>query len=485
MVTDFCQEDTPMTRDEVRASARRLVQWHERFAGYFGRTEAQRHALLYLKGLMSDLKRKSVEPIALQFARTAAGGPATQNEVVALQGFLTNSPWEAGDVFAEIQSVFAEELVPSTRQWSIGTVGVIDESAYVKAGKESVGVASQWCGRLGKTANCQVGVHLIGVTPAGVSALDGQLFLTKKWIADRPRREKTGVPREVRFQSKPQIAAEMIRRTVAAGKVGFDWIIADALYGDSGEFLDSLEAAGHRYVLEVRKNTLVWTVDPATLPGSMPGPKVRKKLGSYRYKEVRSVQEVAAELPAEAWRPLKLREGAKGPLVFEFAVLRVWAMRHNRSGPPIWMVIRRSFEATPDVKYYVSNAGVETRWEAMAMVTGARIRVEEYLEDGKMHLGMADYEARGWSSWHHHMALVALAHLYVTLTKRDMKRDVPELTLDMALRLLRSAFARRKLGTEQAINIVNYHLKRNHVAHDSHRKSWLQKHKQLKKKLLL
>ncbi len=119
------------------------------------------------------------------------------------------------------------------------------------------------------------------------------------------------------------------------------------------------------------------------------------------------------------------------------------------------------------------------------MVTGTRIRVEEYLEDGKMHLGMADYEARAWSSWHHHMALVALAHLYVTLTKRDMKREVPELTLDMALRLLRSAFARPQLDTESAIELVEYHLERNRVAHESHRKSWLRKHKRIKPEVLL
>jgi SRSO17 transposase len=115
-----------MTRDEVRATARQVTQWHERFVGLFGRKEPQGHSLVYLKGLMSDQKRKSVEPIALQFARGPDGAAATQNEVVALQGFLTFSPWEANDVFQEIQAVFAEELVPTAKQWALGTVGVID-----------------------------------------------------------------------------------------------------------------------------------------------------------------------------------------------------------------------------------------------------------------------------------------------------------------------------------------------------------------------
>lgn len=473
-----------MTRDEVRAAAKRVTQWHERFAGRFGRKEPQAHSLVYLKGLMSDQKRKSVEPIALQFARGPEDMAATQNEVVALQGFLTHSPWEAGDVFQEIQAVFVEELVPTTTQWSLGTVGVFDESGFEKAGTESVGVARQWCGRLGKTENCQVGVFLAGVTPGGVAGLDAQLFLTEEWAADRKRRKKTCVPQQIKFQTKPQIAAEILQRTRAAGKVHFDWIVADSLYGESGEFLDALEAASQRYLVEVKKNTLVWTVDPATLPGKTPGPKKRKKLGSYRYHEVRSVAEVRDELPADAWQPLKLREGPHGPLVFEFAVLRVWAMRHNRPGPPIWLVIRRSLDGK-EVWYYVSNAEAETPWQTLALVTGTRFRVEEYFEDGKTHLGMADYEARAWTSWHHHMALVALAHLYVTLTKRDAQRDVPELTLDMALRMLRSAFARPTLSEQEAIDLIDYHLDRNHVAHASHRKTWLAKHKQLAKKLLL
>jgi SRSO17 transposase len=472
-----------MTRDDVRAAAKRVVQWHERFAGLFGRKEPQGHSLIYLKGLMSEQKRKSVEPIALQFARGDDGAAATQNEVVAMQEFLTQSPWEASAVFREIQAVFVEELVPTTADWSLGTVGVIDESGFKKAGTESVGVASQYCGRLGKTENCQVGVFLVGVTPGGTAALDAQLFLTETWAADRKHRKKTRVPKEVKFQTKPQIAAEMIRRTRAAGKVSLDWIVADSLYGDSGAFLDALEAMPQRYLVEVKKNTLVWTVDPATLPGKTPGPKKRKKLGSYRYHEVRSVQEVAADLPADAWRPLKLREGSNGPLVCEFATLRVWAMRHDRPGPPIWLVMRRSLDGK-EVWYYVSNADEKTPWQTLAMVTGTRIRVEEYFEDGKTHLGMADYEARGWTSWHHHMALVALAHLYVTLTKRDIKQDVPELTLDMAMRVLRAAFAKPALSEQEAIDLIDYYRDRNDVAHESHRKTWLAKHKRLAKELL-
>jgi SRSO17 transposase len=473
-----------MTRDEVRAAARKVTRWHERFAPLFGRKETQQHSRVYVKGLMSDQPRKSVEPIALQFARGPRGAAATQNEVVALQSFITESPWEVAKVFAEIQAVFAEELMPTSAEWNVGTVGVIDESGFVKAGRESVGVDQQWCGRLGKTANCQVGVFLTGVTPGGTGLLDAQLFLTEEWAADKARRKKTRVPKDLKFQTKPQIATELIRRAVANGKVHFDWITADELYGSSGDFLDALEGMQLRYVMEVRKNTVVWTVDPATLPGAFPGPKRRRKIGSYKYAEVKSVEEVAARLPTEAWQPLLLREGSKGPLVHEFAAVRVWAMRHYKPGPPIWLLLRRTTEKT-DLKYYVSNASADTPWTEIAIAGGARWRVEECLEDGKMYLGMADYEARSWSSWHHHMALVALAHLHVTLTKRDVKQDVPELTLDLAIRVLRASFARPTLSEDEAMDIIDYHIERNRAAHDSHRKSWLAKHKRLAKKLLL
>ena len=184
-----------MTREEVRAAAKRLTQWQERFAPLFGRKEAREHSLVYVKGLLSKQMRKSIEPIALHYARGPQGAAATQNEVVALQGFITHSPWKEADVFQEIQAVFAEELMPTAAQSSVGVVGIIDESGFVKAGRESVGVAHQWCGRLGKSANCQVGVFLVGATPGGTAFLDAQLFLTKE-----RRRGQDASPQDTRPQ---------------------------------------------------------------------------------------------------------------------------------------------------------------------------------------------------------------------------------------------------------------------------------------------
>ena len=132
--------------------------------------------------------------------------------------------------------------------------------------------------------------------------------------------------------------------------------------------------------------------------------------------------EVAGGLPAEAWRALKVREGAIGPLVFEFAAVRVWAVRHRRAGPPIWLLIRRSLEAEPEVKYYVSNGDAATPLGVLALVACSRHRVEEFFEDCKSYLGMAQYETRSYVGWHHHMSLVGLAHLFVTLTRRRLQK---------------------------------------------------------------
>lgn len=408
-----------MTTDELRATANSLTFLHRRFAPLFGRKEAQAQSLVYLNGLLLGQERKSAEPMALVFGQADDDGIG-QNQVLNLQRFLSQSPWEYQQVQHEIRAVFAEQLVPSTATWSIGTVGVLDSSGFPKKGRESVGVQRQYCGRLGKKDNCQVGVFLVGVTPDGCALLDHQLYLPQAWAKDKKRRNKVHVPKEMRFQTEPQIAVALLERTQAASLVHFDWVTADETYGRNGKFLDDLEAAGQRYVMEVPVNTTVWPQDPA---GEIPpyqghGPRPRRP----RRDSVRSVTAVAASLPATAWHAYQLREGANGPLVFEFAAVRVWAMRHRKPGPAMWLMFRRSLDAKPEIKYFAANADEDTPLESMALVSGCRIRVEEYFGDGKSQLGMAQYEARGWPSWHHHMSLVALAHLLVTLTRIQLKK---------------------------------------------------------------
>ena len=408
-----------MTTDELRAAAGQLLHLHERFAPLFGRKEARQQSLVYLNGLLLASGRKNAEAMALEYGTPKPDG-ISQLQVLGLQRFLTYSPWDYQDVQHAIQQVFAEELMPSAATWSIGTVGVFDSSGFPKKGDESVGVARQYCGRLGKTDNCQVGVFLAGVTPAGSALLDQQLYLPKDWAQDKKRRQKTYVPKEVRFRTELQIAAELLRRTTKAGVVRFDWVCADDTYGRNGDFLDALEKAQQRYLLDVPATTTVWRVDPDT---QVPPPRGRGRRPSRPSREaVCSVKELAECLPATAWQALQVREGACNPLVFEFAALRVWAVRHRKPGPPIWVLIRRPLDGSGAVKYGVSNAAADTALETLALVSGCRFRVDELFEDGKTYLGMSQYEARAWSSWHHHMSLVGLAHLFVTLTKKRLKK---------------------------------------------------------------
>jgi SRSO17 transposase len=222
----------------------------------------------------------------------------------------------------------------------------------------------------------------------------------------------------VSFQTKPQIAAGLIRQTVALDLVSLDWITADEAYGQNGEFLDEVERLELRYVVEVPVNTTVWTEDPASCVPTYSG---RGRAPTKPSREsVASVAATASKLGSESWRVLNLGHGAKGPLAYEFAAVRVWAVRHGEAGPPIWLLMRRSLDPVPEVKYYVSNAAGSTALEVLARVACSRHKVEDFFEDAKSYLGMAQYETRSWVGWHHHMSLMAMAHLFVTLTRNEL-----------------------------------------------------------------
>ena len=213
----------------------------------------------------------------------------------------------------------------------------------------------------------------------------------------------------------------MIRQAVALDIVRLDWVTADAEYGRNGALRDELEGLELRYVVEVPVTTTVWAEDPSTCVPPYGG---RGRVPTRPSREsVRSVAEVAASLGPEAWHTIRVRDGAKGPLCFEFAAVRVWAVRHGKPGPPIGLVIRRSLEPEPEVKSYVSNGDAATPLGVMAEVACTRHAVEDYFEDGKSYLGMAQYETRSYVGWHHHMSLLAMAHLFVTLTRRALGKE--------------------------------------------------------------
>jgi SRSO17 transposase len=455
-----------MTKDDVRAAAKRLVDFHERFAPSLGKDQAQDNAFTYIKGLMICPERKSIEPIALNVGN---------GNVSAMQKFINSGPWDHEDIQADLQDVFAKELVPTAAGSPIGVVGVVDESAFTKKGNKSAGVARQHNGRLGKEDNCQVGVFLTAVTPGGTALLAHQLFLPEHWCEQtqesKQRRNAAHVPPGIEFRTKLQIAAHLIRTVAVLDSVQLDWVIADELYGRSGQFLDELEVLSQNYVVEVPVTTHVWTTDPTLSVPAYSGrgrTPTRPAPGSSL-----SVKEVGASLPAAAWRTLLVAQGAKGPLAFDFAAVPIWQKRHDKPGPQGWLMIRRSLDPTPEIKHYISNAAQTTRLEVLAQVGCTRFRVEEFLEDSKTYLGMTQYETRSWTGWHHHMSLVALAHLFVTLVRRDLRKETPALTLDRTIRLLKSAMKLPHLDEDHAVRLVDYYIRRNEIAQKSHEKTWM------------
>ena len=259
------------------------------------------------------------------------------------------------------------------------------------------------------------GSHSRGNGPAS-----HQLYLPEHWCKQtaecKERRNAAHIPPGIEFRTKPEIAADLIRTVAVLDVVRLDWVTADELYGRNGQFLDALEELDHKYVVEVPVTTNVWTTDP-TLPAAVHCGRVRTRKRPAPVSST-SVKEVAKSLPAAAWRTLKVADGAKGPLAFEFAAVPIWQKRHGKHGPRGWLMIRRSLDPKPEIKYYVSNASESTPLEVLAGVACSRFRVEEFFEDSKGYLGMAAYETRSWTGWHHHMSLVALAHLFITLVRK-------------------------------------------------------------------
>ena len=385
--------------------------------------------------------------------------------VSAMQKFINSGPWDHEEVQADLQDVFAKELCPlrSTARsvsWALSTRVPLPRRAARARSRPSTqrspGQGRQLPGR----------VFLTAVTLGGAALLAHQLFLPEHWCEQtqesKERRDAAHVPPGIEFRTKPEIATDLIRSVVVHDSVQLEWIIADELYGRNGQFLDELEGLSLKYVVEVPVTTHVWTTDPTlSVPahcGRGPIPK-RPAPGSSI-----PVKQVGASLPAEAWRTLVVGQGTKGPLAFEFAALRIWQRRHDKPGPQGWLVIRRSLDPTPEIKYYISNAPETTPLEVLAQVACTRFRVEEFFEDAKTYLGMTQYETRSWTGWHHHMSLVALAHLFITLVRKDLRKETPALTLDRTVRLLKSAMKLPHLDEDHALWLVDYYVRRNEIA---------------------
>jgi SRSO17 transposase len=411
-------ETTPqmdLVTQDIEHLVEELCTYHTIYSPLFQRREQREAAHTYLQGLLATLPRKSIEPMVL-----AVDGVAPK-AVRAMQSFISEGPWNDERLLHQHWKEVETDLGADDG------VLMVDGSDFPKQGGHSVGVKRQYCGELGKRANCQAGVFVGYGSSQGYTLLDRRLYVPAEWLTDdayAERRRQCGMPPETTFKTKPVLAQEMITAVVKSQALRCRWVVADEAFGNNPGFLDGVAGLGLWYFAEVPHSTRVWEERPATHipPWRVRGRRPQRERLVAGAPEAQTVLEVAAALPAEAWTRQTIKEGSQGPLVAEFAAMRVIAVRDTLPGPDVWLVLRRHVE-TGELKTYLCNAPVDTALETRVRMSGMRWPIETCFEDGKQLLGMGDYEVRSWTGWHHHMTLVILAHFFVVRMSLRLKKS--------------------------------------------------------------
>jgi SRSO17 transposase len=392
--------DAVVTPDAVRGRGDRLTVFLQRYLPRFYRVEQRATATLVIRGRIGGLERKTSEPIAIE-----AGLPRKP-----VQFFVGSGKWDDEAVMSELRAHVGEGLAEPD-----GVV-VIDGSAFPKKGTESCGVARQWCGRLGKVDNCQVGVFLAYAAGNGYAPLDRRLYLPEDWANDPDRREKCHVPPEVPFREKSQIALDLLDRSLPG--LAHGWITGDDEFGRASEFRAALRQREERYVLDVPCNTTVRDLERRRPP--------RKRAGVGRKREVPFVRADAwaAGQPESRWERITVRDGEKGPLAVEAMTVRVRAKQEGRVGPEERLVVIRAVGESR-VDYALTNAGAEVPLAEVVRAQRQRHRIEEMFAAGNGEAGLDHYEVRSWVGWHHHMTLSLVALWFLCLERRQAGGENP------------------------------------------------------------
>lgn len=463
IVSDTCPAPHfNLTEREVKECMPELASYLDLFKPTFGRREQFEGFSVYVKGLLSDLARKTIEGIALAFGEN----------VRDLQHFAGQSPWATEPLVSRYQQLVGEPL------GEVDGVALVDKSGVVKQGEASVGVGPQYCGSVGKVANSQNGVYLGYVSRKGYSLVSAQLYVLEDWFdaAHAEARQACGIPDDLEYKTKPQIALELLQAAVCRGSLPFRWVAADALYGDSPAFRDGVAALeGKWYFTEIKDTTLLWQTRPEVYVPAWKGRGPHPTHLKLRYPEDRPVQakDVLNLLPKTAWTRATIKEGSQGPIVCDFAFLRVVEARDGMPGPALWLVIRRNLDDPTVVKFYFSNAPSTTPVTEFVRLSGLRWPIETLFEEGKGEVGFDHYETRSWLGWHHHMLLVVLAHFFLVRLQLLFHEQAPALTIYQMRVLLVSVLPKPVLDALAALKRVVYYQKRNFAAYLSHRKTRL------------
>ena len=393
-----------MTTKQLKQVRSRLDDFIADLLKSIGRSERRQWAALYVEGLLSEIERKTAAGIASRFP---------QGNIQAVQQMLQGSPWD----FAPVRKALTCKALAEMRPVE---VCIIDDTAFPKKGRDSVGVARQYCGTHGKVENCQVAVSLHYANEQASFPMDWALYLPENWIDDPERCRKAGVPANTSFKRKWELALELVDSTLEQG-IDLGVITADASYGSVTEFRDGLMKLHLTFCVGV-DNKLVYWREP-TLRQSVPyrgrGPR---PLAHYTpAKPPETASQIADTLPDEAWSEIVYRQGVKRPLKASFAALRVQpAHGYHRNGPEqpmLWLLIQRTPDKETPYKFYLSNMTESVSLSQLVRVTMLRWRIEMDYQTLKGQVGLDHYEGRSWIGWHHHVTLTMMAFVFLLLER--------------------------------------------------------------------
>ncbi len=361
----------------------------------------------YCRGLMLELPRKSVEPMA---AGLAPDNVRQRHQ--SLHHIVAHSPWSDSALLEQVRSY----VLPLMKRKAAIKAWVVDDTGFPKKGKHSVGVARQYCGQLGKQENCQVAVSLSVSTAQASLPIAWRLYLPESWANDDARREQAGVPEQIRFQTKPRISLDQIRQALADG-VEPGVVLADDAYGNDSEFRGEVEELGLRYVVNIQATTTVWKPGQEPLPAKPYSGKGRppKLLRRSPQQQPVAVRELALELPRKAYRNLTWRAGTKTqPLRSRFAAVRVRVahrdIKRSEPHPEQWLLIEWPDDQAEPTKYWLANLDESTKLKQLVELAKHRWIIERDYQELKQELGLGDYEGRGWRGFHHHATLCTAAY---------------------------------------------------------------------------
>lgn len=418
----------------MQALPKYVSEYSERFHVY--RHNTVNKALQYIKGLLQTTRRN--------MEKMAESVPQSNEQ--ALQQFLSDSPWDYQGVMDQVAGDANAVL------GGADSVLLLDESSIVKKGEHSVGVARQWCGRLGKVDNCQVGVFAALARGSDVCLVNAQLYLPRSWQEDAKRCKKARVPREKQqARSKLDIALDLVRHARAIG-LEYGWIGADSFYGRNKGFHQALDELGETFVLDVPKDFSVYLTDPR--PKLPQAPEIGRQPCRYQSKQKAiEVNQWVNRQKTKTWRYNNFRMGAKGPMRVAALHRRVWVWDGcSAQAQCRHLLVRR--DAGGEVKYSISNAPANTSVHRLLYMQGQRHFIERSFQDSKSHLGMDQYQARNWNSWHHHMALIMMAMVFILRERAVRKDSYPLLSVSDMVYVLATILPSRINNLEQALQVI-------------------------------